>query len=284
VWTAKNVASAVGAVALRVAPGLMFRWQWRQGAGVGEIPEDRWLPPSEVRDVLRMLAPVSAGCGLVRIGGAADGGYLVPDDLVGVEALLSAGVGATWTFERDLGERFGIHASMRDGSIGAPPGLTELQDFDRLYVAAEPGPGAVTLAEWVAAVAADGDLMLQMDIEGAEIDILAAVDPAVLRRFRVVVVEFHRLPWALVDGPQGEVFRTAMRRLDRDFLPVHIHPNNCCGLRVFHGIDVPCVLEVTYLRRDRVPDSPIRIPVGHPEDRDNVPAYPSLGLPAGWPD
>lgn len=278
-----KLASTAGQIGLRVAPRAMARWQWREGAGVGPIRDDLCVGRDAAMAILRTLVPVRAEQELIRIGAAGDGGYLVPDDLGGIEVLLSAGVGAAWSFERDLGERFGIRSSMCDGSVEAPSGLTDLQAFTRRNVAARSDTGVVTLAEWVEEAGVDGDLMLQMDIEGAEVEVLAGVDPAVLRRFRIIVLEVHQLPRALLAGPAGDGHRAALARIDDDFVPVHIHPNNCCGTRSVHGVDVPNVLEVTYLRRDRLTEPPVRVPVGHAADAPNVPAYPPVVLPSDWP-
>lgn len=39
----------------------------------------------------------------------------------------------------------------------------------------------------------NNDLMLQMDIEGSEYEVLLDLDDDLLRRFRIMVIEFHDL-------------------------------------------------------------------------------------------
>ena len=53
----------------------------------------RRVDEAALRQVLGRLHPVTTRHPLVRIGGRADGGYLVPDDLAGVVACLSPGGG-----------------------------------------------------------------------------------------------------------------------------------------------------------------------------------------------
>ena len=64
--------------------------------------------PMTERDALTRLisrlAPVSPTQPLIRLGPAGDGGYLVPDDLEGIEACFSPGVGGSFGFEHDCAQ------------------------------------------------------------------------------------------------------------------------------------------------------------------------------------
>jgi hypothetical protein len=64
------------------------------------ISVSRCVDVQLVRCLIKRLHPVTTDKKLVRIGGEGDGGYLVPDDLDGVMACFSPGVGATASFER----------------------------------------------------------------------------------------------------------------------------------------------------------------------------------------
>jgi hypothetical protein len=68
---------------------------------------------NDVRKLLEKLAPHESDKQLIRIGGEDDGGYLVPDDLQGIEYCFSPGVGKTSKFEKDLSNR-GIHSFLAD--------------------------------------------------------------------------------------------------------------------------------------------------------------------------
>lgn len=234
---------------------------------------------------LSYLTPWSGGPSLVRVGGEFDGGYLVPDDFLGVCTLLSPGVAATWEFERELGDLFGIRSEMIDGSVDAPPGLTDLQKFQRKWLTTKNGTDRLTLDAWVRQSREDasGDLALQMDIEGAEFKVLRSCSLETLRHFRWAVVEFHGLERMASSLMLSTNILPALRRMDQVFHPVHIHPNNCCGLVNIRGLTVPKVLEVTYLRRDRFEDGAPTGAYPHPLDRSCVADQPPLELPHGWP-
>ena len=210
----------------------------------------------------------------------------MPDDLSGVSALMSPGVSLTWDFERDLGERYGIPSYMIDGSVDAPPKLGELQQFSREWLSTSTGDGQVSLSDWITRVdpIGAGDLVLQMDIEGAEWEILAATAPDRLARFRMVVVEYHGLPWMGLKPVLHRRFLPALKAMSRDFVVVHVHANNCCGTEDLYGVPVPRALEVTYLRRDRIRKTPTRVRLPHLFDHDCVAYLPPLNLPPDWPD
>lgn len=247
----------------------------------------RLVPSSRtaVREALDLLTPWDAGVELVRVGGDGDGGYLVPDALDGVSALFSPGVSETWNFERCVAESYGMPSFMVDGSVDAPPGLTEMQQFSRLWLGPVSRGDVTSLEDWVlrSGVSPDSDLMLQMDIEGSEYGVLASASLATLRRFRVSVVEFHGLDWMSVGPVLGSRILPALRKMAVDSQVVHVHPNNCCGVQMIYGVPVPKVLEVTYLRRDWMGPTPARARLPHPLDRDCLEANPTLELPANWP-
>jgi hypothetical protein len=57
---------------------------------------------AEVLGLVKTLRPMDCGKDLIRIGGTGDGGYLVPDDLEGIEYCFSPGVSTTVDFETHL--------------------------------------------------------------------------------------------------------------------------------------------------------------------------------------
>ena len=123
-----------------------------------------------------------------------------------------------------------------------------------------------------------GDLLLQMDIEGHEWTVLLNASEAVLSRFRIIVLELHWLPHCL-DPVAWQLFDTVLDRLGRLFHVVHAHPNAQKVPLYTDGMEIPYLLEVTLLRKDR--GSALR-PVSrfpHPLDRSNIPGEPDMLLP-----
>lgn len=247
-------------------------------AGVGLT---RSVPAADLTAALRRMAPRDCGHRLIRVGGDHDGGYLVPDVLDGVVANLSAGVADNASFELELLER-GIPSSLVDPSVDGPPPYLSAADFRKLAVAPEPGPGRVTIEDWVAEVGrdAEGDLMLQMDIEGAEYESLLATSQATLRRFRVVLVELHDVDKISTSELAIALFRSLLRHLATSFEVAHTHPNTHTGVQWMDGVPIPRCVELTLLRRDHVRGEPRRrASLGHPLDQPNVAGDDEIHLP-----
>lgn len=238
--------------------------------------------PTRLLDLVRQLRPVPCGYPLVRIGPKRDGGYLVPDDLDGIEACFSPGVGPSFAFEADLLGR-GIPSHLADASVPKPPDLPAELTFDPVFLGARNDDRLVTLEEWIRRRRPEsrGDLLLQMDIEGSEYTVLPSLDPATLARFRIVVVEFHNLP-LLADRVAFRILSLAFMVLLEQFVTVHIHPNNVRPGRRFGKLEIPKTMEFTFLRRDRVrPGGPTPV-FPHPLDFDCVPDRPTITLPDAW--
>jgi len=252
----------------------------------------------DVEVVLALLRPRSCPVRLLRIGGRYDGAYLVPDDLAGVVACFSPGVNNVKGFEDELARRFGLRSHLcdftSDSHLFQTPLIEDMQTFEKKWLDVNGAPDSISLDEWVAAREPVGDLMLQMDIEGAEFRNLLGCSLETLRRFRVVVLEVHDVQAAASADHQEYFCSTVgelMHRLNREFVVVHAHPNNCCG-EVLHGgtgMNLPGAIELTLLRRDRfglAPGVPLIEPLlPHPDDiLRNVADNPPLFLNEHWSD
>jgi len=230
-----------------------------------------------------MMRPYGCGRPLVRVGGTHDGGYLVPDDLEGIEYCFSPGVSDTATFERDCLAR-GIRSFMADYSVDRPPEHLDGCRFIKKYLGARNDAKTITLDRWVDESVGrdhDGDLLLQMDIEGAEFETLLAAREDTLSKFRVAVIEIHHSQ-RLRRRSVFRAWQACFERLTRLFDVVHVHPNNCCGIVDVHGYPMPRVFEITLIRKDRVVSRRPVSSLPHPLDQSNEPDKPDLVLPAEW--
>ena len=239
----------------------------------------------ELRSALKLIHPKPSPAPLVRIGVSGDGGYLVPDDLEGLVACFSPGVAESANFELALAER-GVRSFMADYSVDSSPLDNDLFDFEKLFLATHNQAGKfIRLDDWIASKKqANGDLVLQMDIEGNEWPILADLSAETLSRFRIIVLELHGMD-NLLTNPLGiETFTSVFRKLNDQFSVVHLHANNCCGALRYQGIDIPRVLEVTLIRNDRYQTSNkvFESTIPNPLDVPNVPRRKELSLSKDW--
>lgn len=237
----------------------------------------------QLRQTILAMRPVLCGHELIRIGGDGDGGYLLPDDLDGVVACFSPGVDRIAQFELMLARNYGIPCFLADASVTEAPESHPLLRFERRYLGSHKGGRYITLDDWVLQHDEQfepGDLLLQMDIEGAEYDVLIHATPEMLDRFRMIVLELHGLQRLYLNGFRV-FFDSVMRKLLANHAIVHMHPNNCCGTASWGGVEIPRVMELTLLRRDRLAATGYCEDFPHVLDRDNTPR-PPLPLPSMW--
>ena len=188
-----------------------------------DVHATRATPGHEVVDLFNKLRPVRAGPELIRLGGPGDGGYLVPDDLSGIDCCYSAGVGTTSHFEADLSRR-GIRSLMADYSVTGPPIDDPSFTFLKRYVGVSDTDTDIEINRWITSGQALAP-MLQMDIEGGEYDCLLALSPQQLKAFRIIVLEIHHVG-AWRSPPFFRIATSFVTKLLTDFVVVHLHANN----------------------------------------------------------
>lgn len=235
-----------------------------------------------LKSFFRLINPVVTDKGLIRIGGDADGGYLIPNDLEGLSGCFSPGVAYTATFELEMA-KLGVRSYLADYSVDAAPVAHPLLDFEKKFIGIDTNDVYMTLNDWYAnkAVLKGGDYILQMDIEGAEYEVLNSIDDLFLKNFRIMVIEFHNLHY-LIDPAGFNLVEFSFKKILKNFEIVHIHPNNESKPINYHGFEIPRTVEFTFLRKDRIL---VKTPVSsfpHPEDLQNFMDREDFPLPKCW--
>ncbi len=240
-------------------------------------------PKERVERLIESLHPIKSQYDLIRIGPEGDGGYLVPDDLDGIQACFSPGVANISEFELQCYQR-GMAIYMADKSVDkvnlSIP--SNQYDFTQKFIGSTTNNDYMTLDAWVNTHISDPtqELLLQMDIEGGEYDSLINASDELLSRFRIMVIEFHSLHelW------NSHFFRFAtlvFSKILQTHTCVHIHPNNCCSVLTRLGIDIPRTMEFTFLRNDRIASRSYTTTFPHVLDRNNT-SRPPVTLPVNW--
>ena len=196
-------------------------------------------------EILSLLSPSLTDTSQAkRFGSKNDGGYVVIDDFLGSDFLISMGVADDVNFEAEIATKIaGTH--LYDDSINLLPSQIQNSKFIKARVG---GEGFVSIADALSQANHHGDFILKMDIEGSEWDALDQASSEVLGRFRQIVIEHH---W--FENIQDEVFFIRAHRVLSKLLMTHFvvnsHPNNWGDILVIENLSVPSVVEVTYLRR-----------------------------------
>ena len=220
---------------------------------------------------------------LIRVGSAGDGGYLIPDDLDGIEYCFSPGVSTVSDFEDQLAERH-IRSFLADYSVDMPPITRPEFTFDKKFVGSSNREHFMTLESWKKKYLNDysGDMILQMDIEGCEYEVILATPDCLLHQFRIIVLELHDLD-RMFDPFSFRIFSAFFEKLLAFFHVAHIHRNNNCAHVVgVDGVEVPKMLEFTFYNRRRVKYAKPQLVSPHKLDADNFSDLPPLALPKCW--
>ena len=245
-----------------------------------------FTPIEEIRDVLTNLRPVNNGFKLERIGFSSDGGYLAPSDLIGISRCFSAGCDLNWSFEKDLENRYGIYSHIIDSEEKKPLDLSPGHSFTPMWIGTKNSSFTVTLDDWISTHTSneDAEYLLQMDIEGFEWIALKNFNVDLLRKFRILIIEFHNTGNLINYRHFQETFRPIIQSLSSYFDPVHIHGNNCCGLVTFQNFQFPQVFELTLHRKDRGKTSSNYRELPHEYDQKNVSSIEDLKFEWPWSD
>ena len=236
----------------------------------------------DVLALIRKLRPQNCGHELIRIGGGRDGGYLIPNDLEGIEYCFSPGVNVVSRFEEQLAD-MQISSFLADYSVDSPPVIRPEFTFDKKILGASNRGHFFTLARWKEKYLSGytNDLILQMDIEGYEYQVILNTPDELLDQFRIIVNEFHYIE-KLFDPYVYRIYSDCFEKLLQYFVVAHIHPNNYAGSVTRNGVEVPSVLEFTFLNKRRVGQMRPQTSFPHRLDEDNYSDGDRLALPVCW--
>lgn len=235
----------------------------------------------DVKALLKELTPYEVNVPLVRIGPDFDGGYLVPDDLEGIAALFSPGVSDTLGFDVEFAKQ-GINCFLADASIDTPQNLLPNMQFRQKFIGPQDKDQFMTMDTWLAqSVSPDDDLILQMDIEGAEYSVLQNMSEDTLERFRIMLIEFHNLHHVFMPETHG-LYRDVFAKLRRTHTICHVHANNAQGFVCISGLTMPPIIELSFIRNDRFTSTGVSAKIPHPLDQPNVAYVPDIPTPHFW--
>ncbi|MBQ7543398.1 MAG: FkbM family methyltransferase [Synergistaceae bacterium] len=203
---------------------------------------------SELHDLWKVDMP--EGYSLVRLGREHDGGYILLDDFAPGGTAYSFGISTDVSWDKDMAGR-GYDVFMYDHTIDGLPEENPRFHWSKLGIA----DGIVqddrlkTLDELIRTNHHEDkrNMILKMDVEGAEWGFLERVNPDTLRQFGQMTFEFHNV----TDHPNPELVLEVFRKINRTHQLVHIHANNN-GIYVEAGGKKFCfVTELSYVLRDK---------------------------------
>lgn len=251
---------------------------------------------NDLKDFLNRFKEKFVSLELERIGNSEiDGGYLVPKNVMStIKYCFSPGTGYDVSFELDLSNKYSIKSFMADGSVEGPPIFNENFNFSKVFLSSKIiEKSHVTLSHWIKNCLANpnqinageggGGIILQMDIEENEYEVLTYETSETLKKFSVIIIEFHALQ-NIFERHFFQMIKAIFEKIYDNFHICHAHPNNNDRMTVINGIEIPNILEITFVRNDFVDKSNLNVAKKFPHalDKKNNKNFSDIVLPSSW--
>jgi hypothetical protein len=212
---------------------------------------------------LKLLKPQNVHLNKVRIGPPEDGGYVMPEFVLqNCSALFNYGVGNDIRYEEEFDRMYNKPVYLFDHTIGVEAwkkGNLEFKPEGLGY-----GENCKEVFEHYTERGIEGDIFLKIDVEGYEYEYFTRSDTSKLGEYVIgLSLEVH---WFENEPNKGNLEKI-LKRLDEHFILCHIHANNWGYSSNFGGIEVPVVLELSFINRKYVDRY-------EPDNQD----YPIVGL------
>jgi hypothetical protein len=190
-----------------------------------------------------------SGGSLERLGEDGDGGYLMCP-AKSLSGAISLGINGFDGFGAELSQKYNIPVQQYDCFNTKAPAVPYGADckFAPLCVKDKTYQNSAkfkTLSEF-AAPAPGGDLVLKMDVEGADGGALDSAPPATLARFEQIALEVH----SLHETWRYDQFDRVMDKLLANFVLVYNHGNNCRDSVRLGNYMIPRVFELSFVRKN----------------------------------
>lgn len=207
---------------------------------------------------------------LIRMGSDGDGGYLVPNILEEINYCYSAGIGKNVSFEKDL-EKYSIKSYGVDGTIKNIPERIKDYKFLNKNIGIINNENTIRFEDWINKDNKDETSLIgQIDIEGNEYDLIIDTPLDTLKKFKVLVIEFHYLS-KISNKIIYEHYYKTFQKILSIFEICHIHINNAESQVKIKGIKIPPLLEITFLRKDFYDQNQFEnVIIPHKLDQNNI--------------
>ena len=202
----------------------------------------------QLRDLCRVRK--AKGYELTRVGREKDGGYIMLDDIQNGTIAYSFGISNDVSWDKDIVDRGG-KVFCFDPSINELP-----EDYSGLFFSKIGITGKDNVPKRLYSMKTilekngheeQSDMILKMDVEGAEWDFLQETSSELLGKFLQITFELHEL----TDKTNAEKIIPALEKLRLTHDPVWVHANNNGTIEEADGIRVPQFLEITYVNKEK---------------------------------
>ena len=186
------------------------------------------------------------GYELVRVGGPADGGYVMLNNFEGIDGAISLGVGPDVSWDLDISKKIPL-IHLYDHSISKMPEPIPSGIWFKEKAVTNSDSSGTSLEEMISRIPDSNRLLLKCDIEDAEWEIFSQCSQEILQKFDQIIVEFH---WIIekLKNDKFALLLAAFQNLAQTHSVINIHANNYAKLEIVANCPVPDVVEITYAR------------------------------------
>lgn len=214
--------------------------------------EHTFVASADYYDELQTLLMVgkAEGFDLVRIGRDNDGGYISLNDFEEGNIAYSFGISNDVSWDKDMASR-GYDVFMYDHTIDSLPEENERFHWFKLGISDEStNDERLKTLEYLIEQNHHGEkknMILKMDVEGAEWGFLENVKPETLKQFGQITFEIH----GMINPSDPERILNILRKLNMTHQLIHIHANNFVNYVTVSGKHFCDVFEVSYVLREK---------------------------------
>lgn len=184
----------------------------------------------------------------IRVGKEYDGGYTMINDFDETIIAYSYGISNDVSWDQAMADHK-IHSYMYDHTISALPYENPFFHWKKEGVCGKVKIDNCASVDTHLKVNGHNlcrNLILKMDVEGAEWDVLMDIKPETLSQFKQIVFEFH-------DMYSPQLFSKickVLSKLNETHQCVHVHGNNCGPSSSIAGMVMPYAIEILYVRKE----------------------------------
>jgi hypothetical protein len=200
-----------------------------------------------------LLTPMDVvGGKKIRLGGSSDGSYVTIEPELknnndGIAYSFGISTSDPWSME--MAER-GYNVFQYDGTIENSPDNHPMIHFFKFMITGSPDtkPDEKNLKQILNDHGHhEKNIMLNIDIEGAEWDFFDSITKEEMLQFEQIIVEFHG--FSLNDNDQEKM--SILKKINETHQCIHLHGNNCAPVIILKDLNLlPTVMEASYIRKD----------------------------------
>ena len=202
--------------------------------------------PDEQLCIYHLIAPKKViGKNRILLGAKSDGSYVLLDDFKDIKIAYSLGISNNVQFDTELANR-GIDVYMYDHTINGLPYQNPRFHWKKIGIRGknEVNTNLKTLEDLIQknGHTKEQNMLLKIDIEGAEWNSLNDLPENILTQFKYIVIEYHFL-----NLNEGQLYFNVIKKISKTHQTFYLRCNGREGIITFGNKRICQFIEVSYI-------------------------------------